>query len=556
VIDIELLPRQEALNLKHNPKGEFWDGQAMAVASIFGAIHDNYKIIALDAGTGTGKSVMNATLGNLLGGSHILTTQKKLQEQYLALGEDFQRVTGRSNFTCRNDRSKTCDQGTCILGPDDYVCRYKPTKAGRYNAFADKKWPTTDKCPYWENVETAWHAKHTIFNYAYYVLKMNNEYNEFEHTSVQILDEGHNLEDYIRNVSSFEITDRSMYHVRSIANVDTIDDGTFERVDKQITDKHNALGWLQSLAQLVDTRIIDSENAKKSGNTELKARILKLTGMRDRITQVAKRLKDDPQNWVFAKIDGGFKLTPLYIGHYVEEVILRHADIHIFSSATLPPKEVLCKRFGFSEDEVFYYTMPSPFEPHKAPIFSYHQPIMTWQPDMDAKRAVMGGAIASVMSDYPNQRGLILCNSFNEVEFYEKYLQSKFKDCGMRLTVHERGMNAEILLEEHAANPDSVIISPSLWEGVSLDGALGEFLIIAKVPYSDFADPVIQGLKELDKARYFEDCCMKVQQGVGRVIRSVEDEADIHILDGAFKQLYRYNHKLFPIDFQERVINL
>ena len=99
----ELPPMSEVLNPKYNPKGSFWQGQAMAVASIMRAIHDGYKIIALSAGTGTGKSVMNATLGNLLGGSHILTTQKKLQEQYLDLGSDFQRVTGRSNFTCRND---------------------------------------------------------------------------------------------------------------------------------------------------------------------------------------------------------------------------------------------------------------------------------------------------------------------------------------------------------------------------------------------------------------------------------------------------------------------
>jgi Rad3-related DNA helicase len=549
-----LLPRQEALNLAHNPKGAYWSGQAMAVASIFGAIHDGYRIIALDAPTGTGKSVMNSTMGNLLGGSHILTTQKKLQEQYLELGEDFKRVTGRSNFVCKNDRRKTCDVGVCITGPDNFVCPYRPSKTGKYDGFADKKWPGLEKCPYWENVEEAWHAKHAIFNYAYYVLKMNNEYNEFEPRAVQLLDEGHNLEDYIRNVSAFEITDRSLYHVRHVDGVDTFDDGRFERVERQINTKEDALEWLDALMEYISLRLADSESAKKGGNVTIKRRILKLSNMRDRIKTLTKRMHADMANWVFAKVNNGFKLVPLYIGDYAEEVVFRHADVHIFSSATLPPKEVLCKRFGFDPEEVFYYSMESPFDPDKAPIFSYPQPTMTWSPDMDKKRAKMCGSIVSVMREYQDKRGLILCNSFKEVEFYEDYMTANYPEQAMRLTVHRRGDNPEALMEDHTLKSDSVLISPSLWEGLDLKGDLGEFLAMAKVPYPDFNDPVIKGLMELDKNRYFEDTVMKIRQGVGRVIRSTDDEADIHILDGAFRKIYKYNGKLFPEDFKERVM--
>jgi len=553
---MKLLPRKEALNKKHNPKNDFWSGQALAVASVFGAIHNGYKIIAIDAPTGTGKSIMNATLGNLLGGSHILTTQKKLQEQYLELGSDYQRVLGRSNFVCLNNRRKTCDVGMCITGPDDFKCKAKPGQHGKYPAFANKYWPGNEKCPYWENVATAWHAKHTIFNYAYYSLKMNSEYNEFKHSTVQILDEGHNLEDYVRNVASFEISDKGLYHVRYVAGVDTMDDGKFERVDRQIADKHDAIDWLDSLLQLVGLRLLDSNNAKENGNVEIKRRIVKLENMSQRIKMVASRIHRNPDNWVYTKVNNGFRLSPLEIGEYAKEVIFRHADIQIFSSATLPPKKVLCKRFGFSEDEVFYYSMPSQFDPEKAPIFSYPQPNMSYVPDMTRKRSKMGGVLASIIKEYPNQRGLILCNSYIEVEFYANYLAEKFPDCSRRLTVHARGDNVESLLKDHTVKKDSVIISPALWEGLDLYGDLGKFLIISKIPYPDYNDPVIQGLKEIDKHRYFEDTIMKLLQGIGRVIRSIDDEADIHIPDAAFKTIYRYNRKLFSEDFQSRVVNV
>ena len=112
------------------------------------------------------------------------------------------------------------------------------------------------------------------------------------------------------------------------------------------------------------------------------------------------------------------------------------------------------------------------------------------------------------------------------------------------------------MFEDHSVKEGSVIISPSLWEGADLKGDLAEFLVIAKVPYPTFNDPIIQGLMQIDKNRYYEDCVMKIRQGVGRVIRSVEDEADIYITDAAFKTIYRYNRGLFPEDFQSRVVNV
>jgi Rad3-related DNA helicase len=79
-------------------------------------------------------------------------------------------------------------------------------------------------------------------------------------------------------------------------------------------------------------------------------------------------------------------------------------------------------------------------------------------------------------------------------------------------------------------------------------------LIVAKIPYPEYTNPIVQGLKNLDNNRYFEDTVLKIRQGVGRVIRSREDHAKIYILDGAFKTIYRYNRKQFPQEFIDRVI--
>ena len=97
------------------------------------------------------------------------------------------------------------------------------------------------------------------------------------------------------------------------------------------------------------------------------------------------------------------------------------------------------------------------------------------------------------------------------------------------------------------------MISPSMWEGVDLLGSLGEFLLIAKVPYADMKDPVVQGWMNINRVRYYEDAVQKIRQGSGRVVRSEDDKADIHILDGSFRRLFKNYMHDFPDEFKDRV---
>ncbi len=554
---MELKPMSEAL--KCNPMAEYWPGQKLAVASIYRAILDGYEYVSLDAEVGTGKTIMAATLAAAMGDSHIITPRKQLQDQYLSLGPDYKRITGRNNHACKASGKEMCDRGTCITGPDDFKCGLKPQLQGRFHAYGDKFWTSLDPsehCNYWQNVADGVNAPHTVFNNAYYSLKMNSAHNDIPGASIQVIDEAHVIEDTVRSVCSFELRDKSLYHVQYMPGIDTVDDDRFCKVERQLTNIDDAMAWLRDLRTFVDMRLRDCEMAKGLGNKNIMRRATALENLKNRITDLSIRYGNDPENWVFEKYANGFKFSPLLVGDYFHDIISRHADITMFMSATLPPKEVLCKRLDIDEDEMFYYRMPCPFDPELAPIFSYPQPTMTWEPDMTNKRNRMGGSIAALMKAYEDDRGLILCNSHTEVGFYEEYLDSKFPEQAERLTVQRKGDNLEDILEMHMAKDDSVLISPSAWEGLDLRDDAGRFLGIAKVPYPDTRDPVIAGLMKLDKGRYFEDTIQKLRQGVGRIVRSSEDYGDIHILDAAFKKLYLYNQKQFPETFRVRVKNI
>ena len=57
--------------------------QLETISEIKDAIDNGYQYIVLEAGTGTGKSVIAATLASMYESTYILTVTKQLQDQYL-----------------------------------------------------------------------------------------------------------------------------------------------------------------------------------------------------------------------------------------------------------------------------------------------------------------------------------------------------------------------------------------------------------------------------------------------------------------------------------------
>ena len=96
--------------------------QLEAISEILEAVDKGYKYIVLEAGTGTGKSAIAATLSGMFESAYILTITKQLQDQYVHDFKDFSVVKGRSNFRCRLSNSG-CDEGKCVL--EGHNCKYK-----------------------------------------------------------------------------------------------------------------------------------------------------------------------------------------------------------------------------------------------------------------------------------------------------------------------------------------------------------------------------------------------------------------------------------------------
>jgi Rad3-related DNA helicase len=93
---------------------------------------------------------------------------------------------------------------------------------------------------------------------------------------------------------------------------------------------------------------------------------------------------------------------------------------------------------------------------------------------------------------------------------------------------------------------DLVLISPSLYEGISLDDDMSRFTIVCKLPFKNLMDPWTKKRLDLSKRWYNNDTATTLVQMTGRSVRSPEDFAVAYVLDSSLSWFLEKNAHLFP----------
>lgn len=92
-------------------------------------------------------------------------------------------------------------------------------------------------------------------------------------------------------------------------------------------------------------------------------------------------------------------------------------------------------------------------------------------------------------------------------------------------------------LARFKATPDSILVgSKSFWEGVDIPGGALRLVIMAKLPFPQYGDPIVKARERIAGDRAFRDVQMvdmliDLRQGIGRLIRSRDDRGCAAILD-------------------------
>jgi ATP-dependent DNA helicase DinG len=245
------------------------------------------------------------------------------------------------------------------------------------------------------------------------------------------------------------------------------------------------------------------------------------------------------RKWTFKPID---------VAPYSNEYLFKHADKVLLMSATIIDKDAFCTVLGIPPEDCGFLSIPSPFPPENHPIL--YSPVGSMSYNNIANTLpVMVEAIKAILKEHKGQKGIIHCNSYKVANHLKKNIRNS------RLIFHESHDRDRALAKHMADERATVLVSPSMQEGVDLKGDLSRFQIICKVPYPYLGDKLIK--KRMNKWSWWYplQTAKTLIQSVGRSVRSEEDTAMTYILDGDWDRFYSKNKALFPQTFTKALIN-
>ena len=100
---------------------------------------------------------------------------------------------------------------------------------------------------------------------------------------------------------------------------------------------------------------------------------------------------------------------------------------------------------------------------------------------------------------------------------------------------------------------NTILIGPTLVEGIDLPGDMCRFIIILKIPYPVIVDEYVKRKMELFPLWYNSTTSNIIIQGIGRGNRFKEDYCTTYILDACFLNLYNATKSQYAEELQQRI---
>lgn len=511
----------------------------------------NYVVMEL--GTGVGKSAIAITLAkwavawhkelvelDILGQerpkSYILTSQKILQDQYVReFKNDVSDLRSSANFSCSWLPNQTCAE----------TMRVKDAMSNDgFDPMALNAITCVDcNCQYKITKDSFKQADIGVTNYSYF-LSETVYAGGLKPRELLILDEAHNIEAEIRKWATITINSKLV----SSLNLKVPNDD--ERLRKWMCSS-----YVVALGKLIKKQCSDIERAiltRKYDQVKVLSRQHEI--LDKHICQVNRYVKsiggNKQDNYLIVRNYGSdVQLKPLNVTSQVRDLLFSRASKRIMMSATILDKNVFSRSMGLPKNEhVSFISIPSPFPKQNRPIFYIPVGLMS-KKHVEKTLPKLTNTIKELLALHQNEKGMIHCHTYSTAQHLISTLNNK------RLISHT-SKDRDVALHNHLnLNEPTVLLSPSMTEGVDLKDDASRFQIICKIPYPYIGDPIIAEKMKRDPQWYPWQTARTLLQSIGRSIRSSDDSAVTYILDESWERFYSQNKKFFPDGFDELLIS-
>lgn len=407
--------------------------------------------------------------------------------------------------------------------------------------------PKCERCVYSIAKEEFLNNPVSITNTAYFIANVLYNEDMIKKRKLMVLDECHNLEEQIISHKAIELNYKTLHRDYSYEEKHWIPD---EKTDvfNWILDKFYL--WVEDKRESIKNVI---EN-KQVGLTLAKNKIIELSKKLEYLDNLVKQLNSvldnfDPRRWVVENRlkDKVVMISPIFAADFADDLVFAKADKILMMSGTILDKQTYCNTLGINVKDCNFISLDSPFPVENRKIFVIGSGSMS-RKNIDNTLPILIKDIDKILDIHKDDKGIIHVSS----HYIAKRIFDETKSD--RLVIVDDFKNRDEMLEHHYdTKNDTVLISPSLMEGLDLKDELSRFQIIAKIPYPNLGSKYISTKKDLIMGWYAYQTAKSLVQSYGRSVRGMNDYAVTYILDSDFDRFYKYNKKMLPKYFKEAI---
>ncbi len=493
-------------------------------------LQKNKRFVIVEATTGTGKSFIASTIAqyfnmiNKENKSYIVTPQIILQKQYKKQFSNFANVSSINNYMCKVFKESNC-------GDMKFVHQITGI-------------PKCQDCPYQVQKQDFMKNKISITNTAFMMSNILYSSQIIKKRSLLVVDQCHNLQQDIIRFNGLNISFKTLAANYSMRKQNWIKPG------------ENIIDWLSMrFFHFLQDKVTQLVGLLQGNRIQLaQQKIIQISRRLDYIRNIKQKLQlilqsFDPDRWVIENNTQTLQIaiSPIFASDYTQSTLFNVGDRILMMSGTILNKNAFCNNLGIKPQQCQFISLDSPFPVQNRRIFILGSGSMS-KNNLEHSLPNVISDINKILQLHKGQRGIIHVSSHYLAKRIFDGLNSK------RLIIIDEHESRDDMLQYHYNSDDTVLISPSMGQGVDLKQDLSRFQIIAKVPYPNLGSKYISTKKDLIKGWYSYQTVKALVQSYGRSIRSQDDFAVTYILDSDILNLFKFNKNLIPQYFMKAVL--
>lgn len=529
-------------NLKFQPRNK----QLETVNNILIEYLDNKKeIVVLSSPTGTGKSIIAAVVAECLNTldpesskfdnkkAFYLMNNNTLTKQYYNTFSDnysFANVMGANNYNCR------------LIGETAEDCIIK----GNFNS--PKISDRCKGCLYRKSRLDMNTKSNLIANYSlFFVYTMYAD--RLDKRMLTVYDESHMLNElFCNHVSvnmSIKILDSIIRSIEKTPLKYGIDNYkqilySYIRLFRQnLINKNNYKMYLEKIyetfKQLGEDYKSESDKSYSKNN---------ISGYKNK-NKIANRLlnsymkyiefNQSKYEFVVDIKNDSLAIQPIFVNDMFKK--FNRSKYSLFMSATID-KKFIQTTLNIDNDKISFIKTPPVFDPSHKKIYFLNHDSYNYKKLKDKNKLNEINMLTSeILKNHEHEKGVILTPSFNLNENISNHI--KFYNRKLKMFEQKRGEHlSSKLIEFKDYKLPSVLISPSIFEGVDMADDHSKFQIMVKAPYQSLASERIKHIMNKYPDIYKIMTIHKIIQGFGRSTRNDKDKSVTYCLDYNIYRLF------------------